>query len=114
MAVATASVTNLLFMTLFSDLTAWVLTNVLELDRLQRLGVAADLADFVFERRDKAFLGKISLFAQRLFADVLGDELLDAGDHLHVLLLHVDEQRARRGILARRDGLVAGRNAIDH
>src|SRR5262249_9115525 len=79
--------------------------NSSELEDLERLGVGADLADLALARRDQAFLGEISLLAQRLLAGVLGNEFLDARDHLHVLLLHVDEQRARGRVLARGNGL---------
>ena len=49
-----------------------------ELQRLQRLGVVADLADLVLERRDQALVGQITFLAQRLLAGVLGDEFGNA------------------------------------
>src|SRR6185436_4649362 len=67
-----------------------------------------------FGRRNQAFLGEVTFFTERLLAGVLRDEFRDARNYTDVRLLHVDEQRARRGVLARRDGLEAGRHTVDH
>src|SRR4051812_2942642 len=85
-----------------------------ELENLERLGVGADLLDLVLGRRDETLLGEVAVCAQRLLAGVLGDELVDAGNHAHVRLLHVDEERTRGRVLARRHALETRRDTVDH
>src|SRR6185436_19980415 len=86
----------------------------LQTKRLQGLGVLADLPDLGFRRRNESLLGEVSLLTQGLLTRVLGNELVDAGDHTDVRLLHIDEERTRRGVLARRDGFKRGRDSINH
>src|SRR5262245_26532893 len=83
-----------------------------ELEWLQALGVGADPGDLRLGGRDQALVRQITVLSERLLAGVLGDEFGDAANHVHVLLLHVDEQRTRGRVLARGDAVEARRNAV--
>ena len=63
----------------------------------------AHLGQLGSRQRDQPLVRQVALVTHRTLADVLGHELAHAGDHVEVRLLHVDEQRARHRVLARRD-----------
>src|SRR5689334_13582924 len=87
---------------------------VSELQGLEGLRVFADLCDLGLRRRDQALVGQVALFADGLLAQVLGEEVGDAGDHVDVRLLHVDEEGTRGRVLARGHRLERRRHTVDH
>ena len=54
-----------------------------------------------------------SLLAEGALAGVLGQEFLDAGDDVDMLVLDVDVQRAGDRVLGAGDGVQVGRDAVD-